>query len=219
MSKPWLRTIIRVLVLAVILYLVNRYVHAFFDMLQIDLSQADPDMVRGLILTAALLYAVALALPFVPGIEIGLALMAVIGPEMGYLVYGCTVAGLCLGFALGRLVPLHVLARTARDLGLDRSAALLDRFAALPRDQVFSTLLDATPNRLAKVLLRNRYLALALLINLPGNSVIGGGGGIAMMAGLSRVFSPLPFALIVAVAVAPVPLAIAYFGSGIPGYA
>ena len=70
----------------------------------------------------------------------------------------------------------------------------------------------AAPNRFAAVLLRQRYLALALLLNMPGNFVLGGGGGIAMMAGLSRVFSPPLFLLMTMLAVAPVPLAVAWFG-------
>lgn len=38
-----------------------------------------------------------------------------------------------------------------------------------------------------------RYVALAVLLNIPGNVVIGGGGGIAFAAGMTRLFSfPLP---------------------------
>jgi hypothetical protein len=43
------------------------------------------------------------------------------------------------------------------------------------------------------------------LINMPGNSLIGGGGGIAMAAGYSRAFSYPAFLACAAVAVAPVP--------------
>jgi len=55
-------------------------------------------------------------------------------------------------------------------------------------------------------LLRYRYVALAVAINTPGNVILGGGGGLALMAGLSRLFSPLPFLLTVLIAVLPVPL-------------
>ena len=60
--------------------------------------------------------------------------------------------------------------------------------------------------KVLKILLLYRYLALALAINMPGNIVLGGGGGIAMMAGLSRMFDPLPFLLTVLIAVLPIPL-------------
>jgi hypothetical protein len=49
-------------------------------------------------------------------------------------------------------------------------------------------------------------------INLPGNIVIGGGGGIALMAGLSRLFSPSGFVVTVAIATLPIPLAWLIFG-------
>jgi hypothetical protein len=61
--------------------------------------------------------------------------------------------------------------------------------------------------------LRHRYVALALAVNVPGNSVIGGGGGIMLMAGLSGIFAPLPTLLAIAVAVSPVPLVILLLGA------
>ena len=50
-------------------------------------------------------------------------------------------------------------------------------------------------------------------MNVPGNAVIGGGGGIMMMAGLSGIFAPLPTVLAVMLAVSPVPLAVMLFGA------
>ena len=47
--------------------------------------------------------------------------------------------------------------------------------------------MESAPTRLLPFLLRYRYVALALAFNLPGNAVLGGGGGIAMMAGLSGI--------------------------------
>lgn len=47
-------------------------------------------------------------------------------------------------------------------------------------------------------------------LNLPGNALIGGGGGIALMAGMSRLFSFPLFLLSLTVAVSPVPLAILF---------
>jgi hypothetical protein len=42
--------------------------------------------------------------------------------------------------------------------------------------------------------------------------LIGGGGGIALLAGMSRLFAPLGFAISVAVAVAPIPLLVLLTG-------
>ena len=52
-------------------------------------------------------------------------------------------------------------------------------------------LLEGQSKRALSLALRYRYVALALAVNTPGNSVIGGGGGIMIMAGLSGIFSPL----------------------------
>ena len=60
--------------------------------------------------------------------------------------------------------------------------------------------------------MRYRYLNLAVLINIPGNAVIGGGGGIAFVSGLSGTFR-MPLAILtIALATAPVPLGIWLFG-------
>jgi hypothetical protein len=61
--------------------------------------------------------------------------------------------------------------------------------------------------------LRHRYIALALAVNVPGNAVIGGGGGIMMVAGLSGIFAPLPTFVAIAFAVSPVPLTIMLLGA------
>ena len=74
-------------------------------------------------------------------------------------------------------------------------------------------LLDRAPPGLLNLALRRRYLALALAVNVPGNSIIGGGGGIMLLAGMSGLFAPVPTALAVILAVSPVPLAVALFGA------
>jgi hypothetical protein len=61
-------------------------------------------------------------------------------------------------------------------------------------------------------LLRHRYLALAIALNLPGNFLLGGGGGIALLAGVSRLYAVPGFLATVTCAVAPVPLAVLMFG-------
>ena len=71
------------------------------------------------------------------------------------------------------------------------------------------------PARVIPFLAEHRYLAVAIAFNLPGNTLIGGGGGIGMLAGISSLF-PFPrYLLTVSLAVAPVPLFILANG-GIP---
>jgi len=61
-------------------------------------------------------------------------------------------------------------------------------------------------------LLRHRYLALAVAFNIPGSYLFGGGGGIALFAGASRLFSVTGFCITLVLAVAPVPIAVMIFG-------
>ena len=163
----------------------------------------------------AALYTLMLAMPFVPGAEIGIALMAMLGPRIALLVYLCTLAGLSLSFFLGRLIPLATLMHLASNLKLARTAQLLDDLQLLDSRERLNLLIGRSPRRLLPLLLRHRYLALATAINTPGNYLIGGGGGIALFAGVSRIFSVSGFLITLVFAVAPVPIAVVLFGVGI----
>lgn len=139
-----------------------------------------------------LLYTVLLVMPFVPGAEIGLALLLVFGAAMAWPVYAATVLALSIAFAIGRLASRS------------RSPASFGNVP--PPSNAVTSLLEGLRNRpWIHGLIRFRWLALALLINLPGNAVIGGGGGIAMAVGYSRAFTYPAFLACAAVAVAPVP--------------
>lgn len=54
--------------------------------------------------------------------------------------------------------------------------------------------------------LRHRYLASVAILNLPENVLIGGGEGMGVIAGMSRIFPFYAFVSIVAVAMTPIPL-------------
>jgi hypothetical protein len=60
--------------------------------------------------------------------------------------------------------------------------------------------------RFLSFLAKYRYPAIGILFNMPGNYLIGGGGGISLACGISRNISWKWFLLTVAVAVSPVPL-------------
>jgi hypothetical protein len=62
------------------------------------------------------------------------------------------------------------------------------------------------PVRLVAWLAAHRYLALAIGLNLPGNVVGGGGGGIALLCGLSGQYSYRRYLPTVAVAISPLPM-------------
>jgi len=84
--------------------------------------------------------------------------------------------------------------------------------APLSGDDRVAMLLQGQSARALRVAVRYRYVALAVAVNTPGNSIIGVGGGIMLMAGLSGIFSPLATVATIAVAVSSVPLAMAVFG-------
>ena len=65
---------------------------------------------------------------------------------------------------------------------------------------------EKAPSRIAPFLLRHRYLSVATALNLPGNALIGGGGGIAMVIGMSKIIPFHAYIVLLAFAVAPVPL-------------
>lgn len=170
--------------------------------------------------TAALIviiiaYAALLAIPFMPGIELGLTLLMMRGAEVAPLVWLATVAGLTLAFVLGRLMPSEMLARALDDLHLKRAARLIRRLSGQPQNLRLRWLCLQTPRLVRPVLRDWRYIALGLVLNVPGNAVIGGGGGIAMLAGLSGVFRPAAALATFLLATLPVPLAVWLFGPDI----
>lgn len=165
--------------------------------------------VHRMIMTVAGAYILVAALPFVPGAEIGLSLMLVLGPKIAGLVYLSTVLALTLAYLVGRAIPAAACAAAFDFFCFRKARDLVLQMGALKPNERLELLLAHAPPRIVARLLRHRYLALAAAFNLPGNTLVGGGGGIALAAGLSGLY-PLPlFLLTTALAVAPVPLAIA----------
>lgn len=157
------------------------------------------------LLLLGLLYSLLLSIPFVPGVELGWALLMLLGAKGLIIVYPATVIGLSLSFLLGSWIPLPVLERLLGWLHLHRAEQILRHAESLDSHNRLAMLLTKAPQKILPVLLRHRYLALAIAFNLPGNSVIGGGGGIALLAGLSRLYSFSAFVLLVSIAIMPIP--------------
>lgn len=179
------------------------------DLTEILLHWGDEVFLRRIVVTTIIVYIVMAALPFVPAAEIGLILMLMIGPETAALVYAGTVFALMLAFLVGRAVPAGASAAVFDLFGFRRARDLVRDMAVLEADARLGFLLAHAPKRMIPTLLRHRYLSLAFALNLPGNSLIGGGGGIALVAGMSGLY-PIPaYVATVAIAVAPVPLFIA----------
>ena len=149
-----------------------------------------------------------------PGVEIGLTLLATLGSVAVLLVYLSTIAGLSLSFLAGRIIPLTTLARFFAEFNLQRASNLVRRIEPLDQEARLEMLAGNSPAGILAALLKYRYLVLAMALNLPGNFLLGGGGGIALIAGASKLYSVPGFLLVTAVAVAPIPLAVHLFGTG-----
>lgn len=171
--------------------------------------------VRIAILGGVLLgYAILIAIPFVPGIEIGMSLILMRGAEVVWPVYAATTAGLILAYLAGRFMPYAWLHRVFLDLRLTRACRLLDTLQPLEPEQRMDILRQKLPGRLGSLTVRYRYLLLAVLINLPGSALIGGGGGICLLAGLTRLFRIRATIATILLAVLPFPLAFWFWGPG-----
>ena len=160
----------------------------------------------GVLITGGMIYSLLLSLPFVPGVELGILLMCVFGKEGIIFVYFATIIGLNLAFLMGRIVPKKWVESLLKKLGLfhssnnqsDEIVSMLDNFLC-------------NKNWLRNLLLNYRYLVIGILFNMPGIYLIGGGGGISLVCGISRNISFKWFLLTVVLAVSPVPLLV-FFG-------
>ncbi len=187
-------------------------VHTIRDALDLQIRPDNEQQVHKAIMIGAVAYVVLLAIPFVPGAELGIALLAGFGAAIAPLVYVCTIAAMMLAFTVGRFLPIGALERVLRGVGLRRAASLVARAAPLSKDERVAMLLEGRSKRVVRLALKYRYVAIAVAMNTPGNSIIGGGGGIMIIAGLSGIFTPMSTFLTVILAVSPVPLAVIFLG-------
>jgi hypothetical protein len=153
-------------------------------------------------------YILWMAIPFVPGVELGLALMVMLGPKGVALIYLCTLLSLSLSFTIGRLMPLNMFARFFGWLNLHRAQDLVLQLEPLNSEERLDFLLRTAPSKVIPFLLKHRFLIIALALNLPGNALVGGGGGIGLISGMSRLYPFPKYLLLVSVAITPLPLLI-----------
>ncbi len=212
-----LRVVLVVLAIAGIAYLANQAGDWIGERVKMEITPENEGMIFGATVVAIILYALLISLPFVPGVEIGIGLMVMFGTPMAIPVYLSTIIGLTVGFFIGRLVPERVLCGCFDFLGMTRISHMLRDLARKPVNERMNLLVERAPRRFIPFLLRHRYVAIAVSFNIPGNSVIGGGGGIAFMAGLSRLFSFPLYLLAVVIGVSPVTILFLIFGPSILG--
>lgn len=166
------------------------------------------------LIVLGVIYTILLAIPGVPGLEVGLVMMLVFG-ELGIIaVWVCTVSGLNISFYAGRKIPRAKLERWLKPKDIPDSE--LPAFA-IGKDDTMTLVLER--NKLGRKILKwtgppggwRRYLLIGILLNMPGNFIIGGGGGIGLFSGTSDDIKWRGYLLTVALAAAVIPL-LFYFG-------
>jgi hypothetical protein len=138
-----------------------------------------------IVLATALIYALALSVPFLPAVELGWLIMAAFGPVGILAIWAATPLGLLLAFSVGYWMREWPLVQRLQQ----RFEA---RVEAATSNRIGDRMLRLASDKLAS----HPYAALAVLINLPGNWMIGGGGGIGILAGASGLYHPLKFFLV-----------------------
>lgn len=161
---------------------------------------------EAMILLAVVAYTLLMAIPFTPAIEVGIGLMLLMGSTGAVLAYFCTLIALSISFFIGRVVPPRVICRLFRWLHLIKASELIAELEPLRHQERLELLHAKAPSKLTPFLLRHRYLAIAVALNLPGNALIGGGGGIGLITGMSMLVRYRTYIAVLALAIAPLPL-------------
>lgn len=139
------------------------------------------------LLVTSTLYALALAVPYLPAVELGWMVMAAFGKAAILSIWLATPVGLLIAFTLGYWMrEWPWVARLSR------------RFkGGLQEAETRGTGLGAKALRFAdQNLVKHPYWVLVVLVNTPGNWLIGGGGGIGILAGASGLYHPLRYFLV-----------------------
>jgi len=213
--KVYWQILVKLSCLILLIIAINFAADWVVGILKIELRPFNEELIHKTLMVSSIIFGLLVAIPFVPGVELGITLIAMFGPPVVFLVYLSTLIGLSISFIIGRLISLRSLVTLFENLKLKRSSQLLNKVEPLKMEDRLEFLISQAPSRLVPFLIRHRYIALAILVNLPGNILIGGGGGISLIAGASRLFSLPGFLITITLAVSPVPLAILIFGKEI----
>lgn len=208
--RPYLRLFLILLILMTLVVWVEYWIRGEMGMAKELVEMARNQWGRGILFAGGMFYILLLSLPFVPGVELGLLLMCIFGKEGIVLIYLFTITGLNLAFVMGRWLPKNWIASWLEKLGFSRSCAdHSDDIEEMLDHSTFGQ--KFLQHRLGAYVLKYRYLTLAVLFNLPGNYILGGGGGISLVCGACRNVPWRWFLLTVVLATSPVPL-LAFFG-------
>ena len=205
-ETPKIRRFLKISLIVGFLVLVNYGGSLVVEQINFQLWPEHEHLMITVLWFAIVVYVLWMALPFVPGIELGLALMVMLGTRGVVLVYLCTLLSLSLSFTIGRLIPLNGFARFLGWLHLHKAQDLVLQLEPLNSEEKLNFLLRTAPSKVIPFLLKHRYLTIAIALNLPGNALIGGGGGIGLITGMSRLYPFPKYILLVSLAITPLPI-------------
>ena len=205
-ETPKIRRFFKISLIVGLLVLVNYGGSLVVEQINFQLWPEHEHLMITVLWFAIMVYVLWMALPFVPGIELGLALMVMLGTRGVVLVYLCTLLSLSLSFTIGRLIPLNGFARFLGWLHLHKAQDLVLQLEPLNPEEKLDFLFRSAPSKVIPFLLKHRYLTIAIALNLPGNALIGGGGGIGLITGMSRLYPFPKYILLVSLAITPLPL-------------
>ena len=157
----------------------------------------------------AIVYAILLSIPFFPGVELGWLIIMLYGKDSIILIYLFTLLGLIVSFSVGRWLGTYCVSCQSKLERFNQTySATFNRLVEKVHGFFSQTRCSLVFNR---ILQKSPYFVLAILINIPGNSLVGGGGGIALLSGLNRAISFKGFVITLIIAVSPLPILL-YFG-------
>jgi hypothetical protein len=136
-----------------------------------------------------------------------------LGGKSALLIYMSTLIALSISYMIGKYFPLHLVHKLLKWLYLNKASELIRQLEPLAPSQRLEFLYVKSPAKYVPYLLKYRYAAIVLALNLPGNALIGGGGGIGLIVGMSRLIPFPKYIFVVSVAVAPVPLFVYFLGT------
>ena len=127
----------------------NYILESILDGLDFEITPVNEPTVHRIIMTSMVAYIFLMALPFVPGAEIGFGVMMLLGPKIVPLVYLSTITSLFLSFLIGKLIPEKMLIKFLHDIHLTKTSLFLAEIEGLDLDQRFNLLLERSPKKLA----------------------------------------------------------------------
>lgn len=199
---------IRILIVLAVIAGLNIFGTWLGHQINFQLFPRHDTMLHNLVMLAVAVYIVLMATPFMPGIEVGLAVMLLLGYKSALLIYLSTIIALCISYAVGRYFPLRIVHKFLRWLFLYKASDLVKQLEPLNQNERLELLNKKAPRKIAPFLLKHRYLTIAATLNLPGNALLGGGGGIGLVVGMSRVIPFYKYFLVVIASVLPIPLCV-----------